>query len=257
MRKTLQSRTKPASTLGDVSGLPVIQDLCAGASVSGLESAYPSGPVLCDKLGLKYVTEEVDMTERQDPFAKFDDVIRDLSEIREYIGEPVPPVIAKVIDRQYQRQHPFEYFVNIQGDKLWQPVRCQQPIHQRLQPVCFHDDDLRVLLEFRVRQLTLQQLRRAANAAQRILDFVGQVTDELTVQLLMFENFLFADNFHLLVLLVKLKDEALPFGRRSGAGGVKQGCSGCFKCQFVFAEARIVFDDLIEHGKQRRVSAMG
>ena len=38
------------------------------------------------------------MTERQDPFAKFDDVIRDLSEIREYIGEPVPPVIAKVMD---------------------------------------------------------------------------------------------------------------------------------------------------------------
>ena len=38
------------------------------------------------------------MTKRQDPFAKFDDVIHDLRDIREHIGEPAPPVIAKVMD---------------------------------------------------------------------------------------------------------------------------------------------------------------
>jgi len=38
------------------------------------------------------------MTERQDPFAKFDDVISSLEEIRGHIGAPVPPVVAKVMD---------------------------------------------------------------------------------------------------------------------------------------------------------------
>jgi len=39
------------------------------------------------------------MTEQQDHFANFDDVITSLDEIRKHIGEPVPPVAAKVIDR--------------------------------------------------------------------------------------------------------------------------------------------------------------
>ncbi len=38
------------------------------------------------------------MSERQDPFAKFQGVIGSLEEIREHIGEPVPPVVAKVMD---------------------------------------------------------------------------------------------------------------------------------------------------------------
>jgi len=36
--------------------------------------------------------------ERQDHFAKFQGVISSLDEIREHIGEPVPPVVAKVMD---------------------------------------------------------------------------------------------------------------------------------------------------------------
>lgn len=38
------------------------------------------------------------MIERQDPFAKFHGVISSLEEIRERIGEPVRPVVAKVMD---------------------------------------------------------------------------------------------------------------------------------------------------------------
>ncbi len=38
------------------------------------------------------------MIEGQDPFAKFQGVIHSLEEIREIIGEPPPPVIAKVMD---------------------------------------------------------------------------------------------------------------------------------------------------------------
>ncbi len=36
--------------------------------------------------------------ERQDHFARFQGVISSLDEIREHIGEPVPPVVAKVMD---------------------------------------------------------------------------------------------------------------------------------------------------------------
>ena len=38
------------------------------------------------------------MTEQQDHFANFDDVISSLDEIRKHIGYPVPPVVAKVMD---------------------------------------------------------------------------------------------------------------------------------------------------------------
>ena len=38
------------------------------------------------------------MTERKSPFAKFADVIGSLEEIRAHIGDPVPPVVAKVMD---------------------------------------------------------------------------------------------------------------------------------------------------------------
>lgn len=38
------------------------------------------------------------MTERKSPFAKFVDVIGSLEEIRTHLGDPVPPVVAKVMD---------------------------------------------------------------------------------------------------------------------------------------------------------------
>lgn len=38
------------------------------------------------------------MTKHQEPFADFDGVVGSLEEIREHIGEPVPPVVAKVMD---------------------------------------------------------------------------------------------------------------------------------------------------------------
>jgi uncharacterized protein len=39
------------------------------------------------------------MTKDKDPFADFDGIIGNLGEIRDHIGEPVPPVVAKVMDR--------------------------------------------------------------------------------------------------------------------------------------------------------------
>lgn len=39
------------------------------------------------------------MTKHKDPFADFDGIVGSFDEIREHIGEPAPPVVAKVIDR--------------------------------------------------------------------------------------------------------------------------------------------------------------
>ncbi len=63
-------------------------------------------------------------------------------------------------------------------------MRLQQPVDQRLQPVRFLDDDLRVLAQLvalTLAEFELEQLRRAANAAERILDLVREIADQLLV----------------------------------------------------------------------------
>ena len=68
-------------------------------------------------------------------------------------------------------------------------VRRQQAVDQRLQAVGLLDDDLGVFAQRpRARQLQLQQLRRAADAAERVLDLVRQVADQLLVGLRLVEQ---------------------------------------------------------------------
>jgi hypothetical protein len=64
-------------------------------------------------------------------------------------------------------------------------VRREQAIHQRLQAIRLADDHLRVLDELRPVELALEQLRGAANAAERILDLVREAADELPIRLLL------------------------------------------------------------------------
>ncbi len=63
-------------------------------------------------------------------------------------------------------------------------MRLEQAVDQRLQPVRFLDDDLRVLAQLvalTLAQFEFEQLRRAANPAERILDFVREIADQLFV----------------------------------------------------------------------------
>jgi hypothetical protein len=55
----------------------------------------------------------------------------------------------------------------------------------KLQAVGFLDDHLRVFPQLRALELALQQLRRAAQAAERVLDLVREVADQLAVRLLL------------------------------------------------------------------------
>src|SRR5574343_184094 len=90
--------------------------------------------------------------------------------------------------RPQQAAHPLEDFVDIDRRRQHRPMRRQQPLHQILQAVGLLDDDLGVFLERRVGQFVLQQLRCAADAAQRILDLVRQVADQFAAGLLLFDQ---------------------------------------------------------------------
>ena len=95
--------------------------------------------------------------------------------------------------RQDQRAHALADFVDVHVAHHVRPaVRRQQAVDQRLQPVGLVDDDLGVFLQVLGLDFHLQQLRRAADAAQRVLDLVGQVADQFLVGLRLVDQPLFA-----------------------------------------------------------------
>jgi hypothetical protein len=84
--------------------------------------------------------------------------------------------------RQHERTHVLAHLVDVhRAHAARVPVRLEQPVHQRLQAVGLVDDDARVLGELARVDLHGQQLRRAADAAQRVLDLVREVAHELLV----------------------------------------------------------------------------
>jgi inorganic triphosphatase YgiF len=92
--------------------------------------------------------------------------------------------------------------------RLHQAVRTEQAVHQFLQAVGLLDDDLGVFVQLRVGEFALEQLRRAADAAERVLDLVGEVADQLAVGLLLLGQTLLARRFQLLVDVAELEQQA-------------------------------------------------
>ena len=102
-------------------------------------------------------------------------------------------------------------------------VRREQAVHQRLQPVGLLDDDLRVFAQLGSVELALEQLRRAAQAAQRVLDLVREVADQLAVGLLLVDQPLLARQAQLLLDRPQLRRAA---ARRSASMRVTVQDSG-------------------------------
>ncbi|MCY1249553.1 hypothetical protein D9M72_630970 [compost metagenome] len=71
-----------------------------------------------------------------------------------------------------------QHFVNVAHGPRWQLVRAEHAIDQVAQAIGLFNDDIGVVAQAFFRQLAGQQLRRAADAAQRILDFMGQAADQ-------------------------------------------------------------------------------
>ena len=91
-------------------------------------------------------------------------------------------------------------------------VRREQPVDQRLQPVGLVDDDLGVFGQRARFDLHLEQLRGAADAAERVLDLVGEVADQLLVGLRLVERALLAVLPGLLLDLDQLDDDIVGAG---------------------------------------------
>jgi hypothetical protein len=87
-------------------------------------------------------------------------------------------------------------------------VRAQQPVHQVLQAVGLGDDDVGELAQLRVVEFVLQQLCRAADAAEGVLDLVGEVADQLAVGLLLVQQLLLARDAQLGVDRAELEQQA-------------------------------------------------
>jgi hypothetical protein len=83
--------------------------------------------------------------------------------------------------------------------RLHQAVRTEQAVHQS----CRRSASLMMTWVYScscgLGQFALEQLRRAADAAERVLDLVGEVADQLAVGLLLFGQTLLARRLQLLV----------------------------------------------------------
>src|SRR6185436_14121848 len=66
-----------------------------------------------------------------------------------------------------QRAYALEDFVDVEWRRLPWTLMRKQPIEERLQSIGFLDDYLRVFDQFGAFQLALEQLRRAAQTAER------------------------------------------------------------------------------------------
>src|SRR5439155_4482983 len=88
-----------------------------------------------------------------------------------------------------------------------------------LQAIGFLDDDLRVFAQLRLVELAFQELRGAAQPAQRILDLVGEIADQLAVRLLLENQALFARVAQLLFDRAQFGEQpkALGINARHGA----------------------------------------
>ena len=70
-------------------------------------------------------------------------------------------------------------------------------------------------IELRAVELAFEQLRRAADAAQRILDLVREAADQVAVRLLLLQQALLARDLQLLVDVAELEQQRGIAARRS------------------------------------------
>src|SRR4249920_362803 len=98
-------------------------------------------------------------------------------------------------------------------------MRREHAIHQCLQPVGLFDNDLGVFLQFASNwsagvpplvELALEKLRRAAQAAERILDFMSEIADQLAVRLLAGDDALLSRKAQLFADRPQLREQRQP-----------------------------------------------
>ena len=107
-------------------------------------------------------------------------------------------------------------------------VRREQAVHQKLQSIGFLDDDLRILMKRRSIELAVEKLCGTAYSAQRILDLVREIADQLAIRLILIEHPFFTLDTPLLVDMPELDQKPPPVPRASISTGVtvQESCRG-------------------------------
>jgi hypothetical protein len=78
--------------------------------------------------------------------------------------------------------------MHIYGLFVWRPTRAQQGVNQADQPISLADDDLGVFFELCTAELFSEQLGRAAKAAERVFNFVGELANHLSACAVLYEQ---------------------------------------------------------------------
>jgi hypothetical protein len=106
--------------------------------------------------------------------------------------------------------------VHIQRSLFSCCVGAEQAVDECAQAIRLADDDARVLAQRPFRQLALEQLRGAADAAERIFDLVGQAAHDGARGLLCAEEVLLAADAQQAVHRLQLDQEFQGPARRAG-----------------------------------------
>ncbi len=153
-----------------------------------------------------------------------------------------------------QAPHALEDLVDACQCRLHHAMRGEQALHQVLQAVGFLDDHLRVLFQRRAGEFAFQQLRRTADAAQRVLDLVGEVAHQFAVGLLLLGQLFFARGLQLLVDGTHLEQQARVAGdhRRDRAIDMQLNIVGQLDQDVVAGMAPVVLQRVVQRGDQLR-----
>ena len=143
-----------------------------------------------------------------------------------------------------QLQYAVKQYVDVGAHVTRQLVRRQQAVDQILQAISLGDDDLGVLHQLRFIQLAFEQLRSATNAAERVLDFVGQIAHQLAVGLILLGDLGLARDFQLLVDVAELDDQLRLVGRHAveeAGSAVDQQARGAIRAGGLAGEVQFKF----------------
>jgi hypothetical protein len=102
------------------------------------------------------------------------------------------------------------------GGELRLLAGAQQPVDECAQPIRLLDDDARVLAQRPFRQLALEQLRGAADAAEGVFDLVGQTAHHHARGLLCAEEVLLAADAQQAIHRLQLDQVCQGPSRRAG-----------------------------------------
>ena len=106
-------------------------------------------------------------------------------------------------------------------DDTGHAVGRKQPIDQGLQPVGLLDNHAGVFVQFGVGQFALQQLRCAANPAERVFNLMGQVAHQFAAHLSRLQKPIFPIGTQALINFAQLEQNALEWCIKRRGNGLK------------------------------------